>query len=86
MAGGGGSSQTNGARDQRAMEEGRKDEFAGDRGCAAAISIPFVQKVRHRAALHYHVQIYQGGFCVLVDPTFPSMPTKCPLIQGRCMQ
>ena len=48
MAGGGDSSQTNGARDQRAMEEGRKDEFAGDRGCGAAISIPFVQKVRRR--------------------------------------
>jgi len=45
MAGGGDSSQTNGARDQRAMEEGRKDEFAGDRGCGAAISIPFVQKI-----------------------------------------
>jgi len=45
MAGGGDNSQTNGARDQRAMEEGRKDEFAGDRGCAAAISIPFVQKI-----------------------------------------
>jgi len=45
MAGGGDNSQTNGARDQRAMEEGRKDEFAGDRVCAAAISIPFVQKI-----------------------------------------
>jgi len=45
MAGGGDNSQTNGARDQRAMEEGRKDEFAGDRGCGAAISIPFVQKI-----------------------------------------
>ncbi|RLM78925.1 aquaporin NIP1-1 [Panicum miliaceum] len=44
MAGGGDNSQTNGARD-RAMEEGRKDEFAGDRGCGAAISIPFVQKI-----------------------------------------
>jgi hypothetical protein len=50
MAGGGDNSQTNGARD-RAMEEGRKDEFAGDRGCGAAISIPFVQKVRHRRDL-----------------------------------
>jgi hypothetical protein len=43
---GGGDNSTNGARDQRAMEEGRKqEEFAADQGCAA-LSVPFIQKVR----------------------------------------
>ncbi|KAL6629645.1 hypothetical protein ACP70R_029410 [Stipagrostis hirtigluma subsp. patula] len=41
MAGGG---ETNGAHEQRAMEEGRK-ETPADRGCAIAISVPFVQKI-----------------------------------------
>jgi hypothetical protein len=42
MAGGG----ENGAHDQRAMEEGRKEEHpAADQGCAMA-SVPFAQKVR----------------------------------------
>ncbi|RCV04739.1 hypothetical protein SEVIR_1G025500v4 [Setaria viridis] len=41
---GGGDNSTNGARDQRAMEEGRKEEFATDQGCAA-LSVPFIQKI-----------------------------------------
>ncbi|KAL6888198.1 hypothetical protein ACP4OV_009224 [Aristida adscensionis] len=41
MAGGG---ESNGAQEQRAMEEGRKDD-GQDRGCAIAISVPFVQKI-----------------------------------------
>ncbi|GJN40540.1 hypothetical protein PR202_gb29770 [Eleusine coracana subsp. coracana] len=40
MAGGGGES---GAHDQRAMEEGRKEEYP-DQGCAMT-SVPFVQKI-----------------------------------------
>ncbi|VAI85245.1 unnamed protein product [Triticum turgidum subsp. durum] len=44
MAGGGDNSQTNGgAQEQRAMEEGRKDDY--DQGCGLAISLPFVQKI-----------------------------------------
>jgi hypothetical protein len=42
MAGG----SENGGHDQRAMEEGRKEEHpAADQGCAMA-SVPFAQKVR----------------------------------------
>ncbi|XP_066325258.1 aquaporin NIP1-1-like [Miscanthus floridulus] len=46
MAGGGDhNSQTNGGHDQRAMEEGRKEEYA-DQGCAAmVVSVPFIQKI-----------------------------------------
>lgn len=43
MAGGGDNSQTNGAHEQRAMEEGRKEEY--DQGCGLAISVPFIQKI-----------------------------------------
>jgi hypothetical protein len=43
MAGGGDNAQTNGAHEQSAMEEGRKEEY--DQGCGLAVSIPFVQKV-----------------------------------------
>lgn len=41
MAGGG----ENGAHDQRAMEEGRKEEYPAEQNCAM-VSVPFVQKVR----------------------------------------
>jgi len=52
MAGGGDhNSQTNGGHDQRAMEEGRKEEYA-DQGCAAmVVSVPFIQKVRRHCEM-----------------------------------
>ncbi|CAN6278067.1 unnamed protein product [Urochloa humidicola] len=43
---GGGDNSTNGVHDQQsAMEEGRKDDFATDQGCASLSSIPFIQKI-----------------------------------------
>ncbi|KAL5207347.1 hypothetical protein ABZP36_031782 [Zizania latifolia] len=46
MAGGGDNSQTNGgAHEQRAMEEGRKEEEYSDQGCGLAVSVPFTQKI-----------------------------------------
>jgi aquaporin NIP len=53
MAGGGDhNSQTNGGHDQRAMEEGRKEEYA-EQGCAAmVVSVPFIQKVRSTEIRH----------------------------------
>ncbi|CAL4970429.1 unnamed protein product [Urochloa decumbens] len=42
----GGDNSTNGVHDQqRAMEEGRKEDFAADQGCASLSSVPFIQKI-----------------------------------------
>ncbi|CAN6230975.1 unnamed protein product [Urochloa humidicola] len=44
---GGGDNSTNGVihDQQRAMEEGRKEDFGTDQGCASLSSIPFIQKI-----------------------------------------